>query len=146
MTQLRPDDDLRNQRDRVFYDGSCGVCHITVRFLLRRDRDGSRFRFAPLQGETFERCVPSEAREGLPDSLVILTPDGDVLSRADGILHLFRRLSWCWSWIGHIGRIVPRSIRNFFYDRFTAIRHRLVAAPEGACPLLPADLLARFDP
>ena len=37
----------------VFYDGRCGLCHHSVRFLLARDRDGALFRYAPLFGETF---------------------------------------------------------------------------------------------
>ena len=146
MTPTRPDDELRTEQDRVFYDGTCGVCHATVRFLLRRDPDGSRFRFAPLHGETFDRCVSQQARQGLPESLVIIRPNGDILSRSNGIFHLLRRLSWGWRVLGHIGAIVPRPIRDFFYDRFATIRHHLLATPDGPCPVLPAEILARFDP
>ncbi|MBM3977909.1 MAG: DUF393 domain-containing protein, partial [Planctomycetes bacterium] len=37
---------------RVYYDGSCGLCHRTVRLLALRDR-AARLRFAPLHGATF---------------------------------------------------------------------------------------------
>ena len=39
--------------DILFYDGSCGLCHRAVRFILAEDRSGTAFRFAPLGGETF---------------------------------------------------------------------------------------------
>ena len=53
----------------VFYDGDCGLCHRTVRFLLARDPEGSLFLFAPLFGETFNREFPLSAREGMADSV-----------------------------------------------------------------------------
>ena len=44
-------------RHVVFYDGVCGLCDRTVRFLLRRDRR-DRLRFAPLQGEVARKLLP----------------------------------------------------------------------------------------
>ena len=34
----------------ILYDGVCGLCHASVRWLMKRDR--GRLRYAPLQGET----------------------------------------------------------------------------------------------
>ena len=39
--------------ERLFYDGTCALCHGAVRFVLARDRDGSAFRFAPLDFHDF---------------------------------------------------------------------------------------------
>ena len=41
--------------DLLFYDGTCGLCHRAVTFALARDPDGSRFRFAALQGARAHR-------------------------------------------------------------------------------------------
>ena len=65
----------------VFYDGGCGLCHRAVRFALAHDRDGSRFRFAALDGDAFRAAIPAPVRPTLPDSLVLLDPDGQVVSR-----------------------------------------------------------------
>ena len=35
----------------VLYDGVCGFCNGSVRWLIARDRD-ARLHYAPLQGET----------------------------------------------------------------------------------------------
>src|SRR5271170_1770659 len=77
--------------DRIFYDGVCGLCQGYIRFLIRRDRAGDKFRYAPLQGTTFEALVPPERRRSLPDSLVVLTNDGRLLIRSDGVIHILRR-------------------------------------------------------
>ena len=73
----------------VFYDGTCGLCHRAVRFALARDADGSRFRFAPLDSEAFRQRVPDAA--GLPDSMVVRTPEGSVLVRSAGVIHILER-------------------------------------------------------
>ncbi len=132
--------------ERIFYDGDCGVCHGSVRFVARRDPDGRAFRFAPLGGETFGREIPEPARAALPDSLVVLTADGRLLTRSAGAVRILRRLGPAWRLLGALLWLVPRPIRDVFYDRFAAHRGRLAARPEGTCPLLPPALRARFDP
>src|SRR5262249_20173935 len=34
--------------ETIFYDGGCGLCHRTVRFVLSEDASGCTFNFAPL--------------------------------------------------------------------------------------------------
>ena len=46
----------------VYYDGECGFCHRSVRFLLQEDRSGLTFRYAPLQGRSFAAAVPESQR------------------------------------------------------------------------------------
>ena len=53
---------MTGTQDIVFYDGGCALCHHSVRFLVARDRDGSRFRFAPIGGA----CFRSELSSGRP--------------------------------------------------------------------------------
>src|ERR1700689_3400113 len=80
------------EAEYLFYDGHCGLCHRAVRFVLRHDRGGRAFRFAPLQGSTFRARVAEERRVGLPDSVVVLTRDAELLVRSAASLHIFRRL------------------------------------------------------
>ncbi len=132
--------------ERIFYDGGCGVCHWAVKFVARHDPSGLAFRFAPLGGEVFAANVPPEVVASLPDSMLIQTRNGSLLLRSDGAIHILRRLGSFWKLCGNVLAIVPRPIRDFFYDRFAERRHRLAAQPEGACPLLPPELRGRFDP
>ena len=131
--------------DRIFYDGDCGVCHWMVSFVARHDRSGEAFRFAPLGGEVFERSIPEAARRDLPDTVVVQTSKGEMLLRSQGALYILRRLGPGWRVLGRLLTLVPRPIRDFFYDRFAATRYRLVKRPDGTCPLMPPELRARFD-
>lgn len=132
--------------ETVFYDGECGFCHHSVQFILRHDHDGSAFRFAPLQGETFAAKVDEAARASLPDSLFVQRADGELLMRSDATVHILRRLGGTWFVLGALLALVPRFLRDPAYDAFARIRHRLFARPVDTCPLLPPALRARFDP
>jgi predicted DCC family thiol-disulfide oxidoreductase YuxK len=132
--------------DTVFYDGHCGLCHRWVKFVMPRDRDGSRFVFAPLQGPTFAEAVPETRRKTLPDSIIVQTADGELLTRSDAVRHILRRLGGFWGFCGGLMGVVPRAIRDWGYDRVAAIRHRFFARPNEACPLMPPELRQRFRP
>jgi predicted DCC family thiol-disulfide oxidoreductase YuxK len=121
------------------------MCHATVRFLAARDRSGTTLRFAPLGGATFAATVSATRRDGLPDSIVLVTADGDLLTRSRAVLHALRRLGGLWRVLATILAIVPRAVADLGYDAVAALRHRLFARPDDACPVLPADLRERFD-
>lgn len=131
--------------EHLFYDGDCGVCHWSVIFVARRDPDGSRFRFAPLGGAVFAREVPAAVAGTLPDSIVVRTHGGDLLVRSSAALYILRRIGGGWRVVAALGRLVPRPLRDWAYDRFARVRHRLVAKPHGACPMVPPDWRDRFD-
>jgi predicted DCC family thiol-disulfide oxidoreductase YuxK len=129
----------------VFYDGQCGLCHRTVRFALAEDRTGQALHFAPLNGEKFERLLPVARRDGLPDSLLVLTPDGALLSRSSAVLHLCHCLGGLWRALAFASAMIPRCLRDAVYDFIASIRYRLFSKPEDVCPLLPPSLRKRFE-
>jgi predicted DCC family thiol-disulfide oxidoreductase YuxK len=131
--------------DILFYDGHCGLCHGAVKFVLRHDREGL-FRFAPLQGKTFQQGVSSERRTNLPDSVVVLTPEGDVLIRSDAFLYILRRLGGGWRMPAKLLGIVPRGMRDAVYNFIARIRYGVFGRRGDLCPVVPADLRSRFLP
>ena len=130
--------------DLVFFDGGCGLCHRAVAFLVRRDRDGSRFRFAPLDGPTFRARVPAGLRAALPDSVALLTGDGTLLIRSRALRHALRRLGGPWGLAALLLALIPRPVADWAYDRVARARGGLFQEPDGPCPMLPRDLRERF--
>lgn len=104
------------QTERIFHDGPCGLCQRFVRFVVQRDRAGTKFRFAPLRGPIFESVVPRERRAALPDSMVVLTSDDRLLIRSNGVIHVLRRLGGFWKFIALAISVIPRPIRDTVYD------------------------------
>ena len=132
--------------ETLFYDGHCALCHGTVKFVIERDRTGTTFRFAPLQGETFQTLVPMEQRAGLPDSIVIRTADGSLLARSDAVVRLLERLGGGWRILGAILTAIPRGLRDAVYDFIARIRYRVFGKRDDLCPIVPPALRQRFDP
>jgi len=132
--------------ETLFYDGRCALCHGTVKFVIKRDRAGIAFRFAPLQGETFQALVPVEQRAGLPESIVIRTADGALVTRSDAVVRLLERLGGGWRILGAILAAVPRGLRDAVYDFIARIRYRVFGKRDDLCPIVPPALRQRFDP
>jgi predicted DCC family thiol-disulfide oxidoreductase YuxK len=130
----------------LFYDGHCGLCHRAVKFVLKHDRWGNAFRFAPLQGPTFQAQVPANRRASLPDSIVVLTQSGELLVRSNAFLHILRRLGGGWRRLAGALSVVPRPARDLVYDFVARIRYRIFGKRDELCPIAPPDLRKRFDP
>jgi predicted DCC family thiol-disulfide oxidoreductase YuxK len=132
-----------HSEELIFYDGTCGLCHRVVRFVLAEDRVG-KFAFSPLQGETFKQTVNEKIRKELPDSFVVVDQSGRLLLRSDAVIHISTRLGGLWKVLGTLLAVAPRWVRDGGYALVGAIRDRLFANPDGYCPTVPPELRVRF--
>lgn len=141
-------------RARLFYDGDCGLCHRSVRFLIAEDdhvEEALRLRFAPLGGDAFMQLVarsPEIDPDHLPDSIVLELEDGRVATRASAVIEIANRLGGFWraiAFAGSLGGYVPRAVLDSAYDIVAENRKRLFEKPKESCPILPPDLRERFD-
>ncbi len=131
---------------RLFYDGHCALCHRAVRLVLQRDRRRPPVLISPIGGEAYSRLVPDHSRESLPDSVVVLTPDGGLLVRSQAALYLMRRLSGAWRILAALGALVPRRLGDRLYDAVARRRRRWFGTTDEVCPALPPALRGRFEP
>ncbi len=133
--------------DIVFYDGTCGLCHAAVRFILQHEGPASaRPQFAPLFGETFDRMVKPIVSTPVPDSVHVLTVDGRLLNRSRAVLHLCRRLGGGWATLAGVGSWCPTVLLNVVYRGVAATRRMILKPPAAACPLADASNRDRFLP
>ncbi len=105
----------------VFYDGECGLCTCSVRFLLARDRRG-RLRFAPLQGTTAEQRLSVSERESL--GTVVLLEGERASRRSTAILRALRHCGGGLGLLARIGLWIPRPLRDGLYRCVAARRSR----------------------
>ena len=117
--------------DTLQYDGSCGLCHRSVRFVLAEDRSGNAFRFEPLP-------------DGDKTSVIVQTADGRTLERSDAVIHILQRLGGFWRVFGIAFGILPLVVRNAMYDGVARVRYRIFGRTKDACPIVPPDLRSRF--
>ena len=119
----------------LFYDGECGLCDRSVRWIMARDR-AHRFRFAPLQGKTYA-ALEREDKPGDLSTIVALI-GVDLLIRSDAALALGRELGGPWKVLAHVASVVPRPLRDACYRLIARHRKRFFGGSE-ACRLPSAD-------
>ena len=123
----------------LLYDGTCGFCARSVRFVLARDRRAT-VRFGPLQG-AFARAL-SAAHPELHEADSVVWYDGaHVRVRGDAVLAVLRHLGGKWSVLAAMGRMLPRGLCDALYD--AVARRRFTLAPR-ACLLPSPEERARF--
>lgn len=136
---------------RLFYDGDCGFCHRSVRFVLSEELatpTDLRPRFAPLGSATFAKRLASHPEldpASLPDSIVLELENGAILTRSAAALEIASRLGGFWRFLALIGSRLPSGLLDAGYDAIARVRKQLFAQPKDACPILPAELRMRFD-
>jgi predicted DCC family thiol-disulfide oxidoreductase YuxK len=130
----------------VLYDGVCGFCNGSVRWLIERDVD-ARLHYAPLQGETAAALrarhpeIPNEL-----DTIVFIesAPGGErVWLRSAAIFRVLRELSAPWRWLAPLRWLLPRALWDVAYQAFAGRRYRWFGKLD-VCPIPPPALRARF--
>lgn len=111
--------------ETILYDASCRLCTVAARLVDRNARGSRLFRLAPLASDAFERLVPPDRREALPDSLVVSDSDGRLLTRSTAVVHVLVRLGGPWRLWGRLLRWVPRPARDLVYDLVARVRRLL---------------------
>jgi len=131
----------------VLFDGVCGFCDASVRWLMERDPSG-RLQFAPLQGEAAASLrarhpeIPSDI-----DTLVYVerTAAGEqVYLRSRAVLRIGAELEPRPGWLRLVAWL-PAPIADLGYRLFASLRYRLFGKLD-ACRLPGADERGRFLP
>ena len=80
----------------------------------------------------------------LPDSIVLVTSDGERLIESDAVLRCLQMLGGLWTLLGFAFWLVPRPLRDGAYRLVGGSRYALFGRKQQACPLMPATLRSRF--
>ncbi|MBI1213521.1 MAG: DUF393 domain-containing protein [Alphaproteobacteria bacterium] len=106
----------------ILFDGVCVLCSGWVDFVIKRD-PSARFRFLPIQtprGRSIARQFGVDA--DAPETNVVVK-NGEALFKFDTVLAVIDDLPG-WRWLALL-RHLPRSMRNWLYDRIANNRYAL---------------------
>ena len=140
----------------VIYDGHCGLCNRTVRWLLARDRH-DRLRFAP---SLSPQVAPLLARHGFtpdaspngpsssgPGTILVFraagTPAETLHTRSAAVAVVLAELPGPWPFAARLLRLIPRPVRDLAYRLIARWRYR-IWGQLAACPLPTPEQRSRF--
>ncbi len=114
-------DQTDDQRPIVLFDGECGVCSRSIRFILSHEA-GPTLRFASLQSASGQALLQHHGLVG-QDTMVYIA-DGQAAIRSSAVLAIVGHLRAPWRWLA-IGNWVPRILRDGIYRLIAKQRRNL---------------------
>lgn len=132
----------------LLYDGTCGFCARSVRFVLAHEGARRTLRFARLEGAHGRQLL--DGHPELAETVVWHEPATHgrptrTLVRSTATIAVLRYLGGGWAILGALLAIVPRFIRDAGYDFVARHRHRI--AGRDVCIIPTPERRARFlDP
>jgi len=131
----------------VVYDGHCGLCDRSVRWLLRRDR-GDRLRFAAFESPQVAELLERHGVSAIAPETLLVVRDADgpgeqLLVRSEAVLALLGELPRPWPWVGAGLGWVPRAVRDVEYRIVARWRYRIWGRV-ASCPVPPSGERERF--
>lgn len=118
----------------ILFDGECNFCSFWVKYVINRDKK-EVFYFASLQSDVGKKYLEEYSINKEVDSVVFIT-SGKAYVKSTATLHILKRMGGARSLLyGFI--IVPRFIRDFFYDIMARYRYKLFGSKTCELPLNP---------
>lgn len=124
----------------ILFDGSCGLCHRAVRFVLRHER-ASVITFASLQSATGTSLLSQHRIPVETDAMVLVEGDSAYVAGVAAVrLSRYLRAPYCWL---AVFRILPDGFLNACYRQIAKRRLRWFGSVE-ACELPAPEQQNRF--
>lgn len=117
----------------LLYDGDCGLCHKSVRFLYKRDKK-HQFTFVPLHSSLGKKLTTkSEIDTKRVDSIILIEQDVAYFIKSRAILKSIYALGGFWK-ISYLLMYVPVCPGDFIYDQIAKIRSKWFSKPQCSFP------------
>ena len=130
---------VTRSRPLFVFDGHCVLCSSGASFIMRHDRT-EVVQFASAQSE-LGAAIYRKLGMPIDDSYLLIDLAG-CHTKSDGYFQLVRILGGWWRF-ALIGRMVPRTARDWIYDRVAKNRYRWFGRTDQ-CVLLTSDQRTRL--
>lgn len=125
----------------ILFDGICKLCNAWSNFIIKHDRQ-RLFKLCSVQSEEGKKILnyfgyPTESYETM-----LYVEGNQCFQQSDAFFKIVSKLGYPWKAIC-IFSVIPKTIRNWLYDRIALNRYRLFGKYDY-CNLPSADYEARF--
>jgi predicted DCC family thiol-disulfide oxidoreductase YuxK len=113
-----------NVKPVLLFDGDCGFCNASVRFILRHERQHDLL-FASLQGDVGRALLDRYRIQQAGPGTAVLIQNGCPYLRSDASLRVLRLMGGKWRALGIAGMAIPKPLRDFAYNQVAKHRQSL---------------------
>ena len=125
----------------VLFDGVCNFCNASVMFVIKRDTK-NQFKFASLQSDYAKQLFRELNIDSASFDSIVLVENGAVNIKSTAALKIARNLGGLWPLL-YWFIIVPKFIRDFFYDFFARNRYKWFGRTDQ-CAVPTPELRSKF--
>ena len=130
-----------DNRHIVIFDGVCNLCNGSVNFIIKHDPK-CLFAFIPAQSPSGQRLIKEFDVPEVGVDTFLLIKNGRCYFRTNAALEIAKDLSGAW-FLLYVFKIVPRSLRDYFYNLLAKNRYKLFGRKE-ACMIPTSNIKNRF--
>ena len=124
----------------VLFDGVCNLCQTSVQFIIRRDPKAI-FHFAAFQSAFGKDIQKIHNLSEKIESLILIEKE-QMFYKSTAALRIAKNLNGLWP-IFYIFIIIPKPIRDFFYDLIAINRYKIFGKT-AECMIPEKKYLERF--
>ena len=117
-------------RDFLFLDGDCGLCHRLATFIDRRIRDNANLGYRPNNSADAKRVIASMPQKFIDADTVYLIRNGKVYMKSSAAIRCLLYMKWYYRIFYPVCWIVPLPIRNLAYSIVARFRHKIFKQPK----------------
>jgi predicted DCC family thiol-disulfide oxidoreductase YuxK len=103
---------MDGEKGILIYDGECGLCQWSVRFVKKRDRFGV-FTFSSSQSAVGKELLEKH-KLGIPSEVILIQKDS-VFAGAEALIRIMQELPQPWCFLGRVLKLIPQPINRFVY-------------------------------
>lgn len=111
---------ISNNKNILFFDGTCVLCNRLVDFLIRKDKTHLLY-YSSLQGETAKNNLAPEIAKKL--DTIVFFQNGNSYIKSNAILQVAKTLGGGWQLLYGF-KIIPRFIRDLAYNLIANNRYK----------------------
>ena len=115
----------------ILYDGVCGLCNRSVKWLVRHDRRRV-LRYASLQS-AFAKQRLQGTDLNISSGTIVFLEDGKVYTRSAAVIRILLRMKGIYRLAGVL-LVIPGPLRDWVYDWISRNRYRWFGKYD-ACPM-----------
>ena len=106
----------------VLFDGLCHFCDHSVQFILKRN-SGKNLLFSSLQSESVKEFLSDKPNEFQSIDSILYVYQNKIFTKSSAALKIAKELNAAWFLLS-VFWIVPKFIRDFFYDIIAKNRYQ----------------------
>ena len=117
-------------KDFLFLDGDCGLCHRLATFMDKRMRKGANIGYRPNSSDDAKRIIGAMPERYIKADTVYLVRNGKPYMKSSAAIRCLLYMKWHYRLLFPLCWIIPLPLRNVAYSIVARFRHKIFKQPK----------------